>query len=301
MSTGRIQNRKEERSFSTLPLIGRIKVGEKTERGLPTSIDYFRVSSSKYEAMFKAAFGDKPTRIPIVFATDNVKEACNEHYACWDKGKFYGEGDGTTFSVWDPKAGKDGKGAMVEGLAKDDPRVLALKWEEYLNMKFIIPGIKGVLGYWALSTKAKKTSIPAIVQSFDFVQQRLGTVIGVPFDLIMEKKKGFTPGDPKNYPVVQLVTNINEESMKAIKSLMNAGVGIGEFVALGMDEKKLLAKAKEMEDMPPAVMDVEHEEIPVELLKQNPLTTAEVIMPPVANVATEKKEIKAGSKLDFPE
>lgn len=287
MSTGRIQNRKEQRTFTTLPLIGRIKVGEKTERGLPTSIDYFRCASSKYEHLFKEAFGEKPTRIPIVFITDNIQEACKESYACWDKGKFYGEGDGVTFSVWDSKAGKDGKGAMVEGLTAEDPRVRALKWEEYLDMNFVVPAIKGVMGYWKFSTKGKKSSIPAIVQAFDFVQQRLGTVKGVPFDLIVEKKKGYTPGEAKLYPVVQLVTNINEESMRAIKTLMTAGVGVEEFVALNMDEKKMLARAKELEEMPESTFDVPHEEVKEEV--------------PALPASTIKNEVNVGAKLEFPE
>ena len=81
---------------NTLPLIGRIKVGMKVvnENGkeYPTSLDYFR-ATGKYADIFDKHFGEKCSRIGIVFITDDVTEACNQYYAAWDKGKLWGKAE----------------------------------------------------------------------------------------------------------------------------------------------------------------------------------------------------------------
>lgn len=119
ISTGTVQG-------STLPEIGRIKVGMKTERGLPTSLDYFR-ATGKFATHFASLVGDKPTELHIAFVSNNLSEVCNEQFEAWDKGKRLGWGDGSTFTVWNPSGGKDNKGAYESDLAPTDPKVGAIR------------------------------------------------------------------------------------------------------------------------------------------------------------------------------
>lgn len=232
---------KQHSGTGKLPLIGRIKVGMKTqnEKGVeyPTSLDYFR-PTGKYADKFTAVFGDKPNKIGIVFITDDLTEACNQYFASWEKGKLWGEGDGETFRVWD-------KDKYVDNVPKDDPRVKAIKgWAEYTRLRFVVPAIKDVLGYWEFVTKGSKSSIPGIISTFDFIKERAGTVMGFPFDLTVTKAQGYSPGAARNYPVVQLIPNRGEENISAIRAYLNSGKDIHDIATISIDEKKLLQLAQ---------------------------------------------------------
>lgn len=257
--------REDQPHTAKLPLIGRIKIGEKAKNAngveYPTSLDYFR-ATGKYESKFKAIFGDKPNKIGIVFITDDLTEACNQYFACWDKGKMWGEGDGKLFRVWDETIkDKSGKvvGGYVENVPKDDPRVTKLKWAEHMKLRFVIPSIKDVLGCWEFMTKGSKSTIPNTIGTFDLIQQKAGTIIGFPFDLTVSKASGYTPGAAKSYSVVQLIPNRGEENISAIKAFLDSGGKIEELVTISMNEKKLLALSQSGE-VPTVDAEVIHEE-----------------------------------------
>jgi len=246
-----------ELKTNTLPLIGRIKVGEKATsangKEYPKSLDYFR-PTGKYTKQFFDAFGEKPDKIGIVFVTDDIDEACSQYFACWTDGKKHGIGDGNLFEVWDKDAGKDGKGDYVKNVPKDDPRVRALKWEEYTTLKFVIPSIPSVLGYWEFTTKGKRSSIPGIIQAFDFVKDKVGTVVALPFDLIVSKATGRNPGAATSYPVVQLVLNAGEENMNAIKNFLGSGGNMNDIATLSLNVDTL-------KQLSAGTQDIDHEEV----------------------------------------
>lgn len=237
---------------NTLPLIGKIKVGEKAVsangKEYPKSLDYFR-PTGKYTKQFYEAFGEKPDKIGIVFVTDDINEACSQYFACWTDGKKHGTGDGELFRIWDKDAGK-----YIEGVGKDDPRVRALKWEEYTTLKFVIPAIPSVLGYWEFTTKGKRSSIPGIIQAFDFVKDKVGTVVALPFDLTVSKATGRTPGAATSYPVVQLVLNAGEENMTAIKKFLGSGGNMNDIATLSLNQEA-------MKQIGNTTHDVDHEEV----------------------------------------
>lgn len=217
---GRIASRKTETGASTLPEIGKIKIGEKKTNAAgkeyPSAIDYFRVTGT-FAAQFTAKFGTKPKELKIVFLSDSIEEVCNERFECWKDGKRWGYGDGETFTVW-------ATDKYISDIPKTDPRVTALApWDQMLTLRFVLLELSGIMGYFTFQTKAKAVSIPAIVKSFDFVKDRAGTVIGFPFSLIVEKKKGYNPGEPKNYPVVSLVPNFTEQTMSLVQNYIEAG------------------------------------------------------------------------------
>ena len=89
-----------------LPLIGKIKVGAKVQKGgkeFPTSLDYF-VASGDYKHEFDKAFGDKPSKIEVVFMSDDFEAVCNERFEIRSGKKLYGYGDGKLFYIYDKKA-----------------------------------------------------------------------------------------------------------------------------------------------------------------------------------------------------
>ena len=207
---------------STLPEIGRIKVGEKrvTAKGkeIPTSLDYFR-ATGKFANQFTSLMGEKPNELHIAFVSNNIEEVCNERFEAWDKGKRWGYGNGVTFSIWDAATE-----SYVHDVPKDDPRVKAIKgWSRMLTLRFVLLKMKGVLGYWTFETKAKETTIPSIVKAFDMVLERSGSIIGFPFSLTVEKVQSYSPGAARNYPIVKLIPNFTEETIEQVRAYVEAG------------------------------------------------------------------------------
>ena len=61
------------------PVIGHIRCGKKSDRGLPMSTDYF-LADGKYASLFHKAYGEKPDVIQIVFPSDDAELVCKEEY-----------------------------------------------------------------------------------------------------------------------------------------------------------------------------------------------------------------------------
>lgn len=241
ISTGNVQQ------GSTLPEIGRIKVGMKTDRGFPTSLDYFR-ASGKFANQFAALFGDKPNELHIAFVSNDISEVCNEQFEAWDKGKRFGWGDGETFSVWNPTGGAEGKGGYEHNLTKDDPKVKALGklWARTLTLRFVLLKMTGVLGYWTFQTKAKETTIPSIVKAFDMVMERSGSIIGFPFSLTVDKVQSYSPGAARNYPIVKLVPNFTEETIEQVRAYVEAGGELSRLTTNMITSGAILNSAKQL-------------------------------------------------------
>ena len=73
---------KRDKPSATMPVIGQVKVGEKTEQGYPRSLDYFK-ASGRFENAFHKQFGKKPTELTVVFMSDEVDQVCDERYELW--------------------------------------------------------------------------------------------------------------------------------------------------------------------------------------------------------------------------
>ena len=144
---------RKERGSLSIPIIGKIKVGEKNDRGLPTGLDYFKCEST-YSKYFTEAYGDKPNKIEVCFFSDDFKDSCNERYECRDKdGRLSGKGDGEHWFIYD----HDEKDYIEEF----DKQIIknAGKWEIILTINFIIPKIRSVFGLFSFSTKGKESSM----------------------------------------------------------------------------------------------------------------------------------------------
>ncbi len=237
--TGRISKRKDVSAASVLPEIGKIKIGEKhPEKGYPMSLDYFRPTGT-FANEFTKLFGAKPRKLNISFISDDINEVCNQRFECWTDGKRWGYGDGETFTVFD-KSLNGGKGGYSEGVPPTDARVKALKWDEMLTLRFVLLEMKGIMGYWRFETKAKTVTIPSVIKSFDFVRERAGSIIGFPFSLIVEKRTGYSPGEPRSYPMVTLVPNFTEETMQMVSEYINAGGNMNKVTTKIIEQNEVL-------------------------------------------------------------
>lgn len=262
MTKGRIIRATESVVGGTvLPIIGYISIGEKatnkTGKEHPVSLNYFRVrgkngTTCQYEKQFYDALGERPTKIPIAFISDDVSEVCNNIFQCYIKGKYWGSGDGETFRVFDPQS--DPKKPVSDRyvtVGKDHPLVTSLRgsWKERLDMTFVIPAIKGVMGVWKFSTGGVKTTIPEIVKTFDFVRQQAGTIRMFPFDLVVEENTGHTPDEIRQWKSIKLVPSFGESSIMEIKSWLQGGHNLEQLgiFTLNKDEpvKQLSAQPEQ--------------------------------------------------------
>jgi len=219
METGRII-RNQKKSDLILPRVGIIKVGKKSDIGYPQSVDYF-IATGKYAKLFHDSYGLKPNNIQVVFLSDNAHEVCEEVYQIRDKdGKLYAYGNGEMFEIWN---GKEYQKVSIT----DSPNVMESVesrcdgkkgWEVVLILKFILPMVKGIAGYWQFTTKGKASTIPNIRDSFDSMLNNNGFIKGVVFDLSVEFAKSQKPNTKSRYPVVNLIANESKENKQKLEN-----------------------------------------------------------------------------------
>jgi hypothetical protein len=241
-----------------LPLIGKIKIGEKKEgkggREYPVSLDYFKATGD-YAQMFFNEFGDKPNRIQIIFATDDNRHSCLEEYDARDpEGRRAGYGNGVDIYLFEANEQHPEKGEYKKYNADNDKAYIKnytaehkLKWSVVLTLHFIIPAIRGVFGLWRFQTRGSKSSIGQIVQAFDNVKEAAGTIINIPFDISVAKVKSQKPGSKSVFPVVSLIPNIGTDNLELVHNYLKQGGDIRKAGMLSGEKIELLEAPKKEE------------------------------------------------------
>ncbi len=208
----------------TLPRVGKVKVGKKSDKGYPMSVDYF-IPSGKYAGLFTQAYGERPQTLQVIFPSDEASEVCAEYYEYRDdKGALVAKGDGYAFEVWN--------GAKYVAMTTDDypdimqrvcskfPNKLYQQtgdgWRVRLTLTFILPLVRGIAGVWVFETNGTASTIPQIRDTFDTILRERGQCKGVIFDLNVKFAQSQKPGEKSRYPVVSLVLNESEENVKRI-------------------------------------------------------------------------------------
>lgn len=259
---------RETQNTGKLTEIGKIKIGDKAlsqgGKEYPVSLDYFRATGD-YSEMFKKVFGDKCTKLPITFPSDDIDSVCNEHYELRDKaGKLVADGDGETWKVYNQDTEKcDIVKCSLEALEAKTK----LKAKVKLTLRFLILDIK-VLGLWRFETYGSASSIPQIRDTFDFVMQNAGTIVRIPFDLQVKRVKSQRPGKPTQYSVVSLVPNLSPEHAEKLYNFLESGAQVRGLLTADRIEMLQLGEAKEIQQEPepaPKHDEVEFEEIDTEL------------------------------------
>jgi hypothetical protein len=206
----RIKRPNPEHSAPGLPRLGWVKIGEKNNRGLPQSLDYF-IATGKYSEVFMQEIG-KTNRLEITFISDDPKISCREAFEYYtDKGRLFAEGDGENFKVWDEKS-QTYKNYSIEKwptLMGDVERFAASKtgWRTSMTLNFLVLRLNKIYGFWSFKTNGKESSVNNIRESFDGFILKHDTVVGVPFDLTVEMVGSNKPGVLSKYPVVNLIAN----------------------------------------------------------------------------------------------
>lgn len=228
--SGRIQRR--EAAPATLPILGKIKTGEKrvsqSGKEYPASLDHFKCTGD-YAALFHKVYGDKPSRITVVFHSDDFSQVANERLELRDKaGRLVASSDGNVVRYYDAKTdeyvwtSRVNEPDIHERLERGNNGPVG--WQAVLTLRVLLPKIPSVLGVWEITTKGEASSIPAVVGTLNTVQEMGGTIRGVPMDLIVEKVSSQKPGSKSNYPVLRLIPNLSQENLEDLRDLVESGV-----------------------------------------------------------------------------
>lgn len=154
---------------------GKLKIGQKTADGRPEKLDYFRIDTEDARLIeaYHELWGEKPTRVPIVFFRDNVEDTFPHWRKARRKSGVWCQGDGLTAvrKTEKPEQMKDNLGSQgFEVPCTDECPYRAYKGqpEAERNQRFCKP--EGLLRFliYELPTvnyfevKVAQTSIPWI-------------------------------------------------------------------------------------------------------------------------------------------
>lgn len=278
--SGRIQRGGHE--IATLPIIGKIKTGERrmssSGKEYPASLDYFRATGD-YDKLFHKVYGEQPSRITVVFHSDDFSQVANERLELRDKaGRLVAQSDGNIVRYYDPKteayehASRVNDPDIHERLERQNNGPKG--WEAVLTLRVMLPKIPSVLGVWEISTKGEASSIPAIVGTLNTVREIGGTVRGVPMDLIVEKVSSQKPGSKSNYPVLRLIPNLSHENLEDLRELVESGVSAMRRLSMITPDK--LEQIASAPALPPAPQP--EPEARVEVVVTEPTQEAEVTL-----------------------
>lgn len=220
---------KRETAPARLTIIGKVKTGIKNDKGLPQSVDHF-IFESNYANKLKEIYGEKPTKIEIIFPGDDFRDVCDERYELRTSkafdgvgGRLFASGDGEEFRIYDKEKDDyqivtippDSKDKFMEETAK----TVKGEWVTSLTLRFIIMKLTGVFGIFQYTTKGEASTIPQVVSVLDAVYERAGRISGIPFDLEVEIAKSQKPGSQSKFPVVKLIPNLSADMLEQIKTL----------------------------------------------------------------------------------
>lgn len=223
----------KENEESTLPVIGMIKVGKKVETKdkngkiiqIPKSLDYF-LADGKYKHKFNEVFPDKPNLIEIMFLDDYEAFSCNERYELRVGKNRYAWGNGKVFSVYN-KDNQDFDTIAVDSQEKGKVLMESIekktgeKFKARLTLRFAILKIKNILGVWQLNTGGEKTSIQNIVNAYDFIKKATGgRVMGLTFDLRVQKVTSDRYNTKRSYPIIELVPHATQQHLQKVSDYM---------------------------------------------------------------------------------
>jgi hypothetical protein len=274
----RIKNREHSRIKTPLPIIGKVRIGDKKQtqggKEYPISLDYFR-ATGKYADMFHNIYGNQPDQIQVIFISDDDNVSCNEYWEGREKktGALAGKSDGETYDLWDYEGQSGYKSTTSKQKVKDFTKQHGIQWSVILTLNFIIPAIKGVFGMWQFQTKGTKSSIESIINTYDGMKQEAGTVVNIPFDLVVKKVEGQKPGEKRVFPVVDLIPNISSQNIAILRQWLSQG---GDVKDLGIIDDKKLDQLQEHE---PKAIEKSKEDEPKKTTKKSKDNKEQTLFP----------------------
>jgi hypothetical protein len=215
-----------------LGIIGKIKIGEKVINGkgkeVPTSLDYFRFTDptgGRYSKLAEDTFG-KPKHLQVMFASNNLNHNCIERLELRNaKGQLVAYTDLETLFVSQTNGFEAVSSERINAAGGIEACMKALenkyntKFYECLTLRVMLLGFP-VLGQWEIFTKASKSSIKQIIDTYDMVMKQSGRIAWIPFTLSVQKvvSNREIPGEnyKRSYSVINLHPDLSVEMQEML-------------------------------------------------------------------------------------
>lgn len=217
-------------------VVGKIKIGEKNDRGVPRSLDYFKpCADAQYVALFAAAYGERPSNITVTFLTDDPEQAIETFYELRSPsdGKRIARGDGQTFYVATPTVIAGQQRIIDQVQVPSDAKAFMAKMAQQHNAEWKTVGVLRValpkvpiIGVWEIRTQGESSSIKNLTAAVDQVYAMAGRLAGIPFDLSVRVVKSDKAGSKSRFPVLSLMANITVEAIEQVSMLPSGFHGL---------------------------------------------------------------------------
>ncbi len=219
----RINNKQRELKIHTAGkiAIGETRVSDKGGKPYPVSLDYFKVvcnDQKVYDAImaYQSKFADTDGKIRKLLIQFVEGTSIDNYYVAQaNDGRPQYKSDGV--NVWESQKHGWQLLEVVNYQSKmDEIGRNTSGWKEYLRMTFVVLGNPN-FSVFSFSTKAEKSSIDAIVSSYDMYDAN-GGVAGRKFFLHVKKVKSGRAGVANTFPVVSM------EYAESTENVLEAGL-----------------------------------------------------------------------------
>lgn len=238
----RIKRQKQKRTRNGVNTIGKIKVGMKhPEKGYPIALDYFRFTSptKRYVDRALELYG-QANELKVTFLSNDDDNNCNQRLELRDTGgnlvaytdleKLFVSKEEGFLQVAQERIDK---GGGIEICMKKLENQHGTKFFECLYLRVVLLGFP-IVGQWEIYTKGSKSSIESIINTYDMTKKLAGRVLGMPFNLIVNKVKSNRDLGKDNrgrkkvrfYPVIALHPDMSIETQEEVKFLGNQLSGL---------------------------------------------------------------------------
>lgn len=256
------------------PEIGQIRKGAKKEPTRPgADLTYFRVEFDEQEKKtadaFRAAYGDKPSKIRIILPFNEVERMWDPWLEAYTAGRLVARSDGE-FIVYqlDDKGDVvvhnwvDGSGNKVphpvNGIAGRDYKGNPIKFKPTGRLKVIVPELSRAAYLTVMTTSTHDIgNISAQLAAFKEINH--GQLAGIPFILCRRPKAISMPKSDTDKTRVRRVKWL--VSIEADPEWVKAKLGEIKTLALPQIDESLLLPSGQMDEVEAVAVDYDDDEI----------------------------------------
>lgn len=227
---------------NSLPVVGKIKVGAKDDRGFPVSLPYFR-ATGRHSEIFHTLLGEKPTSLVITFLrNDPVIHRWELVVSVPTKGARLmgmslppGEDDQGVFQefrIWNgkewihTKVRSQHQETQLLSAALDHWRPQAsqktqrdLRWKKKIYIHFMIPKLKQILGEWSFETTAKTSTENILGPIRTALKGSGGRLSLVPFEMSVNYHTKFEASTHnQSFPIVSLNPLLDDHYLETLRT-----------------------------------------------------------------------------------
>jgi len=203
--------------LNRLPRLGKIRLGEKSDKGYPTKTDHFVCPAEVQEV-----FGAEPTELRIMFPSEDNEQWASQWYRCYSQTRGLickGNGEQATALV-DVKTGeiasKESNTTELREVSCDPEtceHYQQKRCRRVMNLQFLIPEVPG-LGIWQLDTTSFH-SIVSVNSCIRLIKMTCGRISGIPLTLVLEPREVQPGGKKQKVWTLTIRANVSIASLLA--------------------------------------------------------------------------------------